>query len=104
MAKAAPAKPMSKSDVAAHLAEKVGITKKQATLFLQVQADLAYKQAKNSFVLPGLGKVVLTERGPRKMISRFGANAGKEVTIPKKRVLKFRFAKVAKDAIIGVKK
>lgn len=35
---------------------------------------------------------------------RFGVNAGKEITVPKKKVLKFRVAKAAKDAILGVKK
>jgi DNA-binding protein HU-beta len=98
------AKALTKSQVSSALADKVGISKKQATLFLQAQAELAYKQAKNTFVLPGIGKLVLTERGPRKMIMRFGANAGQEITIPKKRVVKFRVAKAAKDSILGVKK
>jgi DNA-binding protein HU-beta len=55
-------------------------------------------------VVPGLGKLVLTERAPRKMVMRFGPDAGKEKLIPKKRVLKFRVAKAAKDAILGMKK
>ena len=92
---------MTKSDIAAHMAEQVGISKKQAAQFFQVQADLAYKQAKNSFVLPGIGKLVLVERGPREMVMRFGPDAGKTKKIPKKKVLKFRVAKVAKDAILG---
>lgn len=104
MAKTAPKKPMTKSEVAAHLAERVGISKKQATQFLQAQAELAYKQAKNTFVLPGLGKLVMGERAARKMVIRFGADAGKEKMIPKKPYLKFRVAKVAKDAIMSGKK
>ena len=105
MAKAATAaKPLSKSEMAARLAEQVGITKKQATQFMQAQADLAYKQAKNTFVIPGIGKLVLQERPARKMVMRFGPDAGKEKTIPKKKVLKFRVAKVAKDAILGTSK
>lgn len=98
------AKALTKSQVASALADKVGISKKQATLFLAATAELAYKQAKNTFVLPGIGKLVLAERGPRKMIMRFGPNAGQEITVPKKRVVKFRVAKAAKDAILGVKK
>jgi DNA-binding protein HU-beta len=105
MAKSATAgKTMTKSEVATALAEKVGITKKQATQFLQAQAELAYKQAKNSFVLPGIGKLVLSERGPREMVMRFGPKAGQTVKVPKKKVLKFRVAKAAKDAILGAKK
>jgi DNA-binding protein HU-beta len=97
------AKALTKSQVSSALADKVGISKKQSTLFLQAQAELAYKQAKNTFVVPGIGKLVLTERGPRKMIMRFGPNVGQEITIPKKRVVKFRIAKAAKDAILGKK-
>jgi DNA-binding protein HU-beta len=98
------AKPMSKSETAAFLAEKAGISKKQATVLLQAQAELAYKQAKNSFVIPGVGKLVLVERQARKMIMRFGPKAGQEITVPKKKVVKFRVAKAAKDAILGAKK
>jgi DNA-binding protein HU-beta len=88
------AKAMTKSEVASQMAERVGITKKQASAFFETLADLAYKQAKNTFVLPGIGK----------MIMRFGEKAGQEITIPKKKVLKFRVAKAAKDAILGAKK
>ncbi len=102
MAKAG--KPMTKSEIAATLAEKVGITKKQVNQFFEAQAELAYKQAKNQFVIPGIGKLVLSERPARKMVMRFGPDAGKEKLIPKKKVLKFRVAKAAKDAILGSKK
>ena len=105
MAKAATAsKALTKSEIAAHLAEKVGISKKQVTIFFAEQAELAYKQAKNTFVVPGLGKLVLSERAPREMVMRFGPDAGKTIKVPKKKVLKFRVAKAAKDAILGVKK
>ena len=98
------AKAMTKSEIASALAEKVGISKKQAQAFFVAQAELAYKQAKNAFVVPGLGKLVLSERGPRKMIMQFGADKGKEKLIPKKRVVKFRIAKAAKEAILGPSK
>ena len=59
-------KPMSKSEIATQLSEKVeGITKKQAAQFLQAQAELAYSQAKNSFTIPGVGKLVLQNRPAR---------------------------------------
>jgi len=102
MAKAA-GKSMSKSEVAAHLAEKVGISKKQASLFMQEQAALAYKQAKNSFVIPGVGKLVLAKSKPREMVMQFGEKKGQVVKVPAKTRVKFRIAKAAKDAILGAK-
>jgi DNA-binding protein HU-beta len=96
-------KAMSKSEVAAQLAEKVGISKKQATQFMAAQAELAYKQAKNTFVIPGIGKLVLAESPAREMMMRFGPKAGQMVKVPKRKKLKFRVAKAAKDAILGAK-
>ncbi|MGA7614132.1 MAG: HU family DNA-binding protein [Thermoanaerobaculia bacterium] len=97
----AQAKPMTKSQVAEHLAEKTGTTKKTAAQFLDELAQLAYKEAKKGFTLPGLGKLVLVQRKARK-----GRNpaTGETIKIPAKRVVKFRVAKPAKDAILGVKK
>ncbi len=89
---------MSKSQVAAALAEKVEISKKQASAFLEELANLAYKEAKNSFTLPGIGKLVLVNRK-----ARMGRNpaTGEQIKIPAKKVVKFRVAKAAKDAILG---
>jgi DNA-binding protein HU-beta len=98
------AKAMTKSEIAATLAEKVGITKKQAVQFFAAQAELAYKQAKNQFVIPGIGKLVLTKSAPREMVMRFGPKQGQTVKVPAKTRVKFRIAKAAKDAILGVKK
>ncbi len=103
MAKSTTGKPMTKSEVATKLADEVGITKKQVNQFFAAQAALAYKQAKNQFVVPGIGKLVLTERPAREMVMRFGPKTGQTVKIPKKKVLKFRVAKAAKDAILGAK-
>ena len=99
MAKAA--KKMSKSAVASALADKVDLTKKQAALFLDELANLACKEAKNSFTLPGLGKLVLVNRK-----ARMGRNpaTGESIKIPAKKVVKFRVAKACKDAILGTAK
>jgi DNA-binding protein HU-beta len=97
------AKAMSKSQIATTVSEKVGITKKQAVQALDLVADLAYKQAKNTFTLPGLGKLVLVNRPARSMTMQFGPNKGKAINIPAKRVVKFRVAKACKDAILGAK-
>jgi DNA-binding protein HU-beta len=94
------AKALTKSQVAASLAESVGLTKKQAVQALEALAALAYKNAKNSFTLPGLGKLVLVNRK-----ARMGRNpaTGESIKIAAKRVVKFRVAKAAKDAILGTK-
>ncbi|UCD30392.1 MAG: HU family DNA-binding protein [Planctomycetota bacterium] len=94
----AKSKSLSKSATASALAEKVDIPKKQAVLFLEELADLAYKEAKNSFTLPGLGKLVLVHRK-----ARMGRNpaTGEAIKIPAKKVVKFRVAKACKDAILG---
>ena len=97
------AKAMSKSQIAAAVAEKAGITKKQAVAALESVADLAYKQAKHTFTVPGLGKLVLQNRPAREMTMQFGPNKGQIVKVPAKRVVKFRVAKAAKDAILGAK-
>ncbi len=97
------AKALSKSQIAATIADKNGITKKQATQILDCIADLAYKQARNTFTLPGLGKLVLVNRPARSMTMQFGPNKGKVISIPAKRVVKFRVAKAAKDAILGAR-
>ena len=95
------AKALSKSQIAARIAEKHGLTRKQAIEILGSIAELAYAQAKNTFAFPGLGKLVLVERPPRPMTMRFGPDKGKTITIPAKRVVKFRVSKAAKDAILA---
>ena len=94
------AKPLTKSQNAAEIAEKVGITKKQGVQVLEILAGLSYKNAKNTFTFPGVGKLVLVNRK-----ARIGRNpaTGAEIKIPAKKVVKFRVAKAAKDAILGAK-
>ncbi len=94
------AKAMTKTQIADHLAKKVDIKKVQAITILDEIARLAYKEAKNSFSIPGLGKIALVQRKARK-----GRNpqTGATITIPAKKVVKFRVAKAAKDAILGKK-
>jgi DNA-binding protein HU-beta len=94
------AKTLTKSEIALSLAESVGVTKKQAIEALEALVALAYKNAKNKFTIPGLGKLVLVNRK-----ARMGRNpaTGASIKIPAKRVVKFRIAKAAKDAILGTK-
>jgi DNA-binding protein HU-beta len=105
MAKAATAnKTLTKSEIATQIAEKTGLSRKQVNQVFEAQSELAYKQAKNTFQIPGIGKLVLSERPPREMVMRFGPKTGQTVKIPKKKVLKFRVSKAAKDAILGPKR
>ncbi len=97
------AKALTKSALAGAIAEKAGISRKQASGILAHLAELAYKNAKNTFTLPGIGKLVLANRPARQMIMRFGPMTGQTITVPAKRVVKFRVAKAAKDAILGKK-
>ena len=94
-------KAMTKSQIADHLAGKSGVTKKTATELLENLAALSYKEAKNAFTLPGIGKLVLSHRK-----ARVGRNpqTGEPIKIPAKKVVKFRVAKAAKDSILGPKK
>jgi len=91
-----PKKPMTKAQIIAHLAEKNDMTKKQASDFLDSLTDLAYKEAKTGFTIPGIGKLVVQQRK-----ARTGRNpaTGEQIKIPAKKVLKFRISKAAKDAI-----
>ena len=95
------AKAMTKSQVMASVAEAAEISKKQAVAAVEALVALAYKNAKNGFPLPGLGKMVLVNRA-----ARMGRNpkTGEPIQIKAKKVVKFRVAKAAKDAILGVKK
>ena len=94
---------MTKSEIAAQLAETVGISKKQVVQFFEAQAALAYKQAKNQFVIPGIGKIKIAETAAREMTMQFGPKKGQTIKVPKKKKLKFLLSKAAKDAILGVK-
>jgi len=89
---------MTKSEIIKGIAEKTEITKKQAVTALEALVAMAYKGAKDGFPLPGLGKLVLVHRKARK-----GRNpaTGEIIDIPAKKVVKFRVAKVAKQAILG---
>jgi DNA-binding protein HU-beta len=86
--------------VGTKVAERANITKKAAGELLDFIAEIAYKEAKNTFTIPGLGKLVLVQRK-----ARMGRNpaTGAAIKIKAKKVVKFRVAKAAKDAIFGRK-
>src|SRR5262245_16412474 len=91
-------KAMSKTGLISHLAESAGVNKKQAAAMLQELAEVAYKQAKLGFTIPGLGKLVVVKRKPR-----MGRNpaTGEQIKIPAKTVVRFRIAKACKEAAVA---
>jgi DNA-binding protein HU-beta len=93
--------PMTKSQLINHIAEEAEVPRKTAQAMLEALGQAAYKEAKKGFTLPGLGKLVLVNRK-----ARTGRNpaTGEAIKIPAKKVLKFRIAKAAKDAILGASK
>ena len=97
------AKIQTKSEIMAAIAAAAGISKKQAVAAYDELLKIAYAGAKapKGIVLPGLGKLILKQQKARK-----GRNpaTGEVITIKAKKVVKFRVAKAAKDAILGVKK
>jgi DNA-binding protein HU-beta len=94
------AKSMTKSAIIAGLAQKTGLTKRQVSDVMDNLVKLATKEAKNVFVVPGMGRLVLAHRK-----ARMGRNpqTGEPIKIPAKRVVKFRLAKSLKDAVLGKK-
>jgi len=97
------AKVMTKSATVSHMSGKLELTKKQVAAFMDELQALAVKEAKKSgaFVIPGIGKVVLSNRK-----ARMGRNpqTGEPIKIAAKLVVRSRAVKVLKDAILGGKK
>jgi DNA-binding protein HU-beta len=90
-------KAKTKSQIMKDLAEKTCLKKKEVIAVVEALVQMAYKEAKNSFTIPGLGKLVVVNRK-----ARIGRNpaTGEQIQIPAKRVLKFRIAKAAKLACL----
>jgi DNA-binding protein HU-beta len=95
------AKALTKSQMLTKMAETCETTKKEMAAIIEALVALSYKEAKNGFTIPGLGKLVLVKRK-----ARMGRNpaTGEAIKIPAKTVLKFRIAKAAKDAVTPAKK
>ncbi len=93
-------KPMTKAKLVTTLAEKLDLPKKTVATFLEELASLAHKEAKNGFVIPGVGKLVV-----RRYEARMGIHpqTKQPLEIPARRRLKFVVAKAAKDAVLGAK-
>lgn len=92
--------PTTKSEIMSALAEAAEISKKQAVAAYEKLLAIAYEGAKSpkGIVLPGLGKLIKINRK-----ARMGRNpaTGETIKIAAKKVVKFRVAKAAKDAVLA---
>jgi DNA-binding protein HU-beta len=93
---------MTQSQLVKHLAIQCEVSNKLAKQMLEAIAATAIKEVKKTgvFVVPGLGKLVRVDRK-----ARMGRNpaTGAAISIPAKKVVKFRVAKAVKDAIVPAK-
>jgi DNA-binding protein HU-beta len=96
-------KVMTKGQLISLIAEKNGLTKATAGAVLDTLTNAAVAETKKNgqFVLPGIGKLVKSQRK-----ARMGRNpqTGAAIKIPAKTVVKFRVAKACKDAVVPPKK
>jgi DNA-binding protein HU-beta len=94
---------MTQTQLVRALAEKCEVNNKAARTFLDELSSMAVSEVKKNgmFVLPGIGRLVRQDRK-----ARMGRNpaTGEAIKIPAKKVVKFRVAKAAKDAIVPPKK
>jgi DNA-binding protein HU-beta len=94
---------MTQTQIVQTLAGKCEITNKVAKNLLNALAQTAVAEVKKNgvFVLPGIGRLVRVDRK-----ARMGRNpaTGVAIKIAAKKVVKFRVAKAAKDAIVPPKK
>jgi DNA-binding protein HU-beta len=96
-------KVMSKNALISHLATKLGVTRRVAGTMLETLAHTAVKETRKngSFVVPGIGKLVKSNRK-----ARMGRNpqTGAAIKIPAKTVVKFRVGKACREAVVPSKK
>jgi DNA-binding protein HU-beta len=94
---------MTQTQLVRALAESCEVNNKTARQMLDSLSSLAIGEVKKNgmFVLPGIGRLVRVDRK-----ARTGRNpaTGESIKIPAKKVVKFRVAKAAKDAIVPPKK
>ena len=93
---------MTQTQLIQSLADKCELSKKVAKNVLDTLAQTAITEVKKNglFVLPGIGRLVRVDRK-----ARMGRNpaTGESIKIAAKKVVKFKVAKAAKDAIVPPK-
>jgi DNA-binding protein HU-beta len=93
---------MTQTQIVQTLADKCEVTKKVGKSLLDTFAETAVTEVKKNgmFVIPGIGRLVRVDRK-----ARMGRNpaTGEAIKIAAKKVVRFRVAKAAKDAIVPPK-
>lgn len=93
---------MTQTQIVQTLAEKCEVTNKVSKAMMNCLAQTAIAEVKKNgiFVVPGIGRLVRVDRK-----ARMGRNpaTGESINIPAKKVVKFRVAKAAKEAIAPTK-
>ncbi len=91
-------KPMTKAQIVSHFAQSFELPKKIAASIVDEIAALAIDQTQKAgeFNLPGIGKLIKTQRK-----ARIGRNpaTGEAIEIPAKTVIKMRLSKTCKEAL-----
>ncbi len=91
---------MTKTEMYAAIAEKAGVSKKEAKTVLEAfnAKIIEVLKSEKKVKLPGLGIFVVKERK-----ARTGRNpkTGETIQIPAKKVVKFRVAKDVKKQVLG---
>lgn len=93
-------KRMSQSQLLDHFAQKTGMSRAKVKELFDELSKLASREVMSNeeFVLPGLGKLVKSQRKERE-----GRNpaTGETIQIPAKTTLKFRVGKNVKKSVLG---
>lgn len=89
---------MTKADLVASIAEKAGVTKKDADKMLSVMMDVIMESLANGdkVQLIGFGTFEIKERAARK---GHNPRTGEEIDIPAAKVPTFKAGKVFKEAV-----
>ena len=94
------AKPMTKTQLVAALAEEMGTDKKSANGALDALTGLITREVSNggAVTLPGVGKIYCRER-PERMVRN--PATGEQIKKDADRVVKMTIAKALKDSVNG---
>eukprot|EP00003_Mantamonas_plastica_P030609 TRINITY_DN7672_c0_g1_i1.p2 TRINITY_DN7672_c0_g1~~TRINITY_DN7672_c0_g1_i1.p2 ORF type:complete len:104 (+),score=27.13 TRINITY_DN7672_c0_g1_i1:27-314(+) len=94
------AKPMTKTQLVAALAEKMGSDKKTASTALDAITDIITSEVSGggAVTLPGVGKIYCRER-PERMVRN--PATGEQFTKEADKVVKMTIAKALKDSVNG---
>lgn len=94
------AKPMTKTQLVAALAEEMGSDKKSASGALDAMISIITKEVSGggAVTLPGVGKIYCRER-PARMVRN--PATGEQISKPADKVVKMTIAKALKDSVNG---